>query len=132
MRSFLWRASKWIVGLTLAVALVLYLFVFDVWTVPGDDPSLTAAIAPTLAPGDLLLVTKSVSGGDGDLLRCADPQVPGRYVIARQAGKPGSTIEFAEHDTMKVDGAGVASLSCTPPRTTVEDPTSHVQTDLDC
>ena len=123
---------KWIVGVAAVVALVLYLFVFDVWTVPGDDPALVAAMAPTLAPGDVVLVTKSVSTGDGYLLRCADPQVPGRYVVTRQAGKTGSTVAVEGRDLVKIDGTSTPSLTCDPAKVTVEDPVTHAQTDLDC
>jgi hypothetical protein len=40
----------WVVGTFGVLGLLLYAFAFDVWTVPADDPLLTASIAPTLNP----------------------------------------------------------------------------------
>ena len=50
-------------GLAAAIVLILigaigglfYAFVVDVWTVHADDPYLSASIAPTLEPGDVIL-----------------------------------------------------------------------------
>ena len=84
----LWlRIMTWVTSIVGLVLLVLYVGFFDVWTVPADDPLLTAAIAPTLGPGDVVVVTRRTTVDRGNLLRCSDPQAAGRYVIARAMAK---------------------------------------------
>jgi signal peptidase I len=64
------------------------------WTVPSDDPALSASIAPSLAPGDLVLVLHRGTPGFGDLVRCTDPDEPQRWVIGRIVGEAGDIIEI--------------------------------------
>ncbi|MEO8877658.1 MAG: S26 family signal peptidase [Polyangiaceae bacterium] len=132
MRS-VFRGLAWVIGLLAVLALFLYATVFDVWVVPSDDPSLTASILPTLAPGDVMLVTRR--GGEpekGNLERCADPDAPGRFVIARVAGVATDRVEFSK-DVMSVNTHGLSlGSACIPADVVVENPVSHEQTSLKC
>src|SRR5580658_6282937 len=84
----------WVVGILGVVLLVLYAFFFDVWTIPTDDPTLAAAIEPTVSAGDVVVVTRHTSVSRGNLLRCADPQSPGRFVVARAMARFGERIDI--------------------------------------
>src|ERR1700733_5305963 len=95
MRGFL-RFMLWALGILGVIGLVLYLFVFDVWTVPGDDPAFTASIAPNLHPGEHLLVLKSSEVKPGHLVRCIDPDAPARFVAARVVAKGGDRVDVDE------------------------------------
>src|SRR5579872_6465256 len=86
MRAWL-KLVAWVTGILGVVGLLLYELVFDVWVVPSDDPLLAASIQPTLMAGDVLVVTRHTSVVRGNLLRCDDPQAPGRYVVARAIGR---------------------------------------------
>ena len=127
--------SKIVVGALATAAvivLLLYAFVFDVWTVPTDDPVLAASIEPTLRAGDVVLVLRSGTPSRGDLIRCDDPQAPGRYVVARAIGSPGDNIEISG-ETVSIDGHHTPSLrACDDPTHTVFDPNANDTVELAC
>ncbi|HXX67106.1 MAG TPA: signal peptidase I [Polyangiaceae bacterium] len=126
------RALAWLAVITGAVMLVLYVFAFDVWRVPGDDPLLSAAIQPTLGAGDLVLVTRHATVARGNLLRCADPQAPGRFVVARAIAAPGERITI-ENDVVSIDGRRLPSpRACEERSTTVTDPGTNEDVVLPC
>ena len=122
----------WGMGLLGVVLLGLYLFALDVWRVPEDDPLLSASIQPTLAAGDLLVVTRRTGIGRGDLLRCADPQAPGRFVVARAIGEGGEMVAL-ERELVSVDGHRAPSpRGCDVAKVTVFDPNRNDDIELDC
>lgn len=126
MRTW-FRIVGWLGGIIGAVLLALYLFLFDVWRVPADDPLLAASIEPTLTAGDLVVVTRHTTITRGDLLRCADPQAPGRFVIGRALGQSGDPIEIRD-EVVSIGGSHDPSpRRCEPPTMTIHDP----QTDED-
>ncbi|MEI7894898.1 MAG: S26 family signal peptidase [Myxococcales bacterium] len=92
LKFFLW------IGAILGVlGLIAYATVFDVWTVPGDDPKLAVAVEPSLSVGDVLLVTRhGENHSRGELLRCDDPQAAGRYIVGRLVGLQGEKLAFEE------------------------------------
>jgi signal peptidase I len=132
VRSFV-RGVAWLLGILAVVGLILYATVFDVWVVPNDDPSFAVSILPTLAPGDVLLVTRS--GGDPSfesLQKCADPDAPGRFVIGRVAGVATDKIEIS-HDTARRNAHALSiAEGCVPPDVDVENPANHEVTSLSC
>ena len=131
MKSVL-RFVLWIAGILAVVAGLLYAFVFDVWTVPSDDPAMTASIAPTLAPGDVVLVSRHAGvTSRAFLARCSDPDAPGRFVIGRVAALPGQEIHIAS-DGVQVDGANETMTGCDAHTVTIENPTTHEPTELTC
>jgi signal peptidase I len=131
MRTWL-RIVAWIVGVLGIIALVLYLGFFDVWTVPTDDPLLSASIEPTLSAGDVVVVTRRTEVSRGNLLRCADPQAPGRFVIARAIASYGDEIEI-NRESISVDNRRNPSpRACDVPTVVVQDPQSREDVPLDC
>ncbi len=126
------RIVAWATGITGAVLLVLYCFVFDVWRVPVDDPLLAASVEPTLNAGDVILVTRHSSVGRGNLLRCADPQAPGRFVVARAVATSGETLEV-QNEVMTLDAHRTPSpRACDAPTHTVYDPQTGTEAELYC
>src|ERR1700741_5086797 len=102
MRTW-FRIIGWAVSVLGAIVLILYLGFFDVWTVPTDDPMLSASIEPTLSAGDVVVFTRRTDVSRGNLLRCADPQAPGRYIVARAMGRFGDKIEVRD-EVVSLDG----------------------------
>jgi signal peptidase I len=122
----------WLVGVLGVALLVLYAFFFDVWTVPSDDPLLSASIEPTLSPGDVVVVTRHGTVDRGNLVRCADPQAAGRYVVARAMGKFGDKLEILG-EVVLIDGKHTPSgHACDPPRTGVFNPQTSEEVPLVC
>jgi signal peptidase I len=131
MRTWL-KIVMWVVGVLGAVALVLYLGFFDVWTVPTDDPMLAASIEPTLTAGDVVVVTRRTEVARGNLLRCADPQAPGRFVIARAIARFGDEIEI-EGESVSIDKRRTPSpRACDDPSEVIHDPQSGDDVTLAC
>jgi signal peptidase I len=131
MRTWL-KLVVWMAAMAGAVGLVLHLFFFEVWRVPSDDPLLAASIEPTLSAGDLVLVTRHTSVDRGELLRCADPDAAGRYVVARAIGRYGDQVEVKD-EVVLLDGKHVPSpRACEPPSVTVHDPRIDDDVTLSC
>jgi signal peptidase I len=131
MRTWL-KLLAWPAGIVGVAVLVLYGVFFDVWTVPSDDPLLAASIEPTLRAGDVVVVTRHTSVARGNLLRCADPQAPGRFVIARAIGSFGDAIGF-NGDTVNIDGRRTPSpRACDPPSMIVHNPNTNDDDKLEC
>jgi len=129
----LWfRILAWLLVLLGVPTLLLYAFVFDVWVVAKDDPLLAAAIEPTLSAGEIVVVTRHTTVGRAELLRCADPQAPGRFVVARAMSKFGEAIEVRD-DVVFVDGKHNPSPhACDSPSVSVHDPRSDEEVTLAC
>lgn len=131
MRTWL-KIVAWILGVAGAIALVLYLGFFDVWTVPTDDPLLAASIEPTLGAGDVVVVTRRTEVSRGNLLRCADPQAPGRFVIARAIARFGDEIEISGESVAIDNRRNPSPRACDVPTEVVHDPQSGEDVTLDC
>jgi signal peptidase I len=131
MRTWL-KFVAWIVGVLGTIALVLYLGFFDVWTVPTDDPLLAASIEPTLSAGDVVVVTRRTEVSRGNLLRCADPQAPGRFVIARATARFGDEIEIGGESVAIDNHRNPSPRACDVPTAVVHDPQSGEDVTLGC
>ena len=116
----------------MAVVAGIIFAIFDVWTVPSDDPQLSVSVEPTLSSGDVVLVLRSTGAGDGAVVRCTDPQAEGRYVVGRAMGASGDDIE--------VSGAGLrlngktpsAPYACEVSKVTLRNPANDEDTELTC
>jgi signal peptidase I len=131
MRTWL-KLVGWVAGIAGVVGLVLYIFVFDVWTIPSDDPMESASIEPTLSAGDVVLISRHTSIARGNLLRCADPQAPGRFVVARAIAPEGETLEI-RNEVVTLDGKRMPSpRACDPSEMRLHDPQSGDDVNLHC
>jgi len=129
----LWfRIVSWVSAVVGVVLLVLYVGFFDVWTVPSDDPLLAAAIQPTLKPGDILVITRRSTLDRGNLVRCADPQAPGRYVVARAMARWGDHLDL-NNEVVTIDAHAVPRpRACDTATVTVRNPASQEDAVLEC
>jgi signal peptidase I len=131
MRTLL-QIGIWTIGLGTIVLGLLYYFAFDVWTVPSDDPLLTASIEPTLSAGDLVVLARHPTVARGILLRCPDPQAEGRFVVARAIAESGDEFKL-EGETIHIDGHRVVSPhGCLISKVGVLDPNRNEQVELGC
>jgi len=131
----LWRKTLrvlvWIAIACGAVAGIVAIF-FTTWTVPGDDPQLAVSMEPTMSAGDLVLVSRSTGGSEGALVRCADPDAPGRFVMGRVMGRAGDTIEFSG-GAVSVNGtAPTSNLACDQSTATLKNPATQEDEQLRC
>jgi signal peptidase I len=130
MRAWL-KVLVWVAVGIGAALLVLRQF-FVAWRVPADDPLLSASIEPTLSAGDLVVVVRSASVARGSLLRCADPDAPGRFVVGRAIGRSGDLVELGS-EVVSLDGHRTPSpRACDAPTMTVYDPRTGEDVDLSC
>jgi len=131
MRTWV-KLLGWVFGLIAAALLVLYVFFFDVWKIPTDDPTESASILPNVEAGDIIVLTRHSSVARGNLLRCPDPQAAGRYIIARAMATFGDTIEL-KGDGVLIDGKRKPSPHpCDTPIMLVHDPQSGDDLNLHC
>ncbi len=119
----LWfKMLAWVTGVAAVLLGAMYLFFWDVWIIPGDDSQFVASILPILGPGDVVILPRRPSVGRGNLVRCADPQTPGRFVVARAIGLSGDTVELTG-EVVTIDGHRTPSpRACEPGKLTIHDP----------
>jgi signal peptidase I len=101
------------------------------WRIPSDDPQFGASLAPTLYPGDLVLLWKGTLRA-GDLVRCADPEAPGRFIVGRIMGEPGDEVEVRGYDVFVNGRAAVQEHSCSPSKITIQDPSTEADVEIHC
>ncbi len=97
LRGLLWTAA--ILGVIALLGRALF---FDLWTFP-DDRRFAASVAPTLRAHDHLLLLKESAPSIGDLVRCADPETPSEFIVARVAGREGDHVEL-EGPALRING----------------------------
>jgi signal peptidase I len=125
------KGLLWIAGILVVIAGILRATVLDAWRVP-DDPILAAAVAPTMAGGDMILLLTRGEAGFGELVRCTDPEDPTRFVVGRIAGIGGDIVETTGSALM-VNGRDYPSESACPKATfTVAHPSSGSEVELSC
>jgi signal peptidase I len=103
------------------------------WQVPEDDPDLAASIAPTLSPGDWLILWRATSPGFGDLVLCPDPEEPGEVFIGRIAGEGGDTLKIDDLGGLTINNSRIRSeRACDSPKFTIENPRTGDEVELRC
>jgi signal peptidase I len=132
---FVRRLTKVLVYLAIMAALVIGVLratVIRWWRVPDDDPYLEASLAPTLAGGDLIILSRLSPPRFGDLALCPEPKADGRVVIGRLLGTPGDKVEvLGTH--VRVNGRNMHDESgCKEPTFTVIDPASQKEVEQGC
>lgn len=126
------KVLLWIAAILGVIGGVMYLAVVDVWTVPVDDPQLAVSLHPNLQAGDVVLIARHSQADQGELVRCNDPDAPGRFVIGRVVGMPNEEVSFHE-DTMRVNGKREPTGSpCSPPTMILTSPLTQTEVDHAC
>lgn len=126
----LMRGLGWAVGITVVLALILRIVALDVWTLP-EDPYLVST-APTLGPGDTVIMLRRGTPTFGDLVRCADPQDPSAWVIGRIAGVEGDDVEIEGH-RLTVNGTNYrGETACAQQKVFVIHPQTLKEVELSC
>lgn len=108
MGSSFTRSLVWLTAIASAIGLLLYLFVFDTWEIPGNDPLFVASVEPMLKPQDRVLTSRNSTAKFGELARCLVPDGRGTYAIGRVFGIEGETVEVL-NERVAVNGKGPAS-----------------------
>lgn len=130
MRKFL-RGLAWTVGIIAAIIGLCRATFLRWWKVPADDPALTTSMAPNLAAGDILLLIRG-KPKLGDLMRCADPEQPGRYVVGRVLAEAGDKIELTNDDVIVNGRRSLREMACQNSAYRVTNPTTGTDVDLYC
>ena len=124
------RILLWVGGILGLVSLVLYFTILEPWTVPTDDPQLAASIAPSLLAGDSLLLSRRSTSEPGALVRCADPDAAGRFVIGRILGGAGAAVDI-ENGVVRINNRSPSAPTACG-RATVRNPATQEDLDLKC
>ena len=82
------------------------------WQVPQDDPWLGASVAPTLRPGDWVLLWRLTRPVEGDLVKCPEPKAPERIVVGRILGAANDQIAFDRGQLRRNDRNLPTERSC--------------------
>ena len=93
MGSNFTRSVLWLAAIAGAVGVLLYLFVFDTWVVPGTDLAFIASVEPTLRPEDRILTSRNSTPKFGELARCLRP-MGSDFVIGRVFGTGGDIVQI--------------------------------------
>ncbi len=109
MDSSFSRNVFWLIAILGSITGLLYLFVFDTWVVPADDPLLTASMLPTLSPDDRILTRRGTQPVIGELARCLLPDGSGKYTIGRVFGRGGDLVEI-NNERVAVNGKPIKSM----------------------
>lgn len=121
----------WTVGIFILLAGIGRTFFFETWTVP-EGSWIAASTAPTLAGGDLVLVSTVGEPEFGELVRCLDPEDPSYHVVGRIAGLEGDLVELNGPILMVNGKRYVASEACKDPTFTLLHPDSGNEVTINC
>ena len=129
MKSFL-TLLAWITVIALGVGGLLLATCMRTWMVPSDDPLLALSVMPTLEAGDVVLLWRAGSPAYGEVVRCPDPEAPGRFIIGRILGEQGDNIVAALGSVTVNDKRIATRRACNPSISSVFDPTTGESVDL--
>jgi signal peptidase I len=131
VRGFV-RFVVWFALFGVAMVAGLRAICIDFWTMPNDDPLLSLSVMPTLEAGDRLVLFRLGTPGFGDVVRCPDPEQPGKFVVGRILGEQGDRI-IAETGNVTVNEKFIGTRrACIPPQTSVIDPKTGEAVELAC
>jgi len=114
------------------IAAALRIFLVRTWTIPSDDPALSSSIAPSLAPGDVVLLLHAGTPGFGELVRCTDPDEPRRWVIGRIAAEGGDTVEIVRSRLVVNGRKAPLETACKEAKIKVPHPNTGSPVDVRC
>ena len=131
MRAFV-KIILWVTLIVGGIGLFLRATCMRFWTMTSDDALLSLSVVPTLEAGDVLVLWRLGTPGFGELVRCPDPEAPGRFVVGRILGEQGDRI-VAESGSVTVNDKIVSSRrACNPAQLSVLDPNTGEAFDLSC
>lgn len=116
-------------------ALVIGIFRLTVirwWQIPTDDPQLTSSLAPTLQPGDWVLLWRGTEPGFTALALCDDPENDGEVVIGRILGEAGDTVVATGNNVVVNGTKGYSPANCEEARLLVPSPDTGEDVELGC
>ncbi|CAN5722924.1 hypothetical protein BH09MYX1_BH09MYX1_64060 [soil metagenome] len=130
MRTF----TKILIWIVVAMAIVcgVVLAFFEPWSIPTDDVALDDSIEPTMSGGDLVLVSRSNGAANGALVRCADPDAPGRFVVGRVMAVAGDVVDFKGGSLQLGGKTPSAPYACDVAKVTMKNPASGDDEELNC
>jgi signal peptidase I len=103
------------------------------WKVPDNDADLVASIAPSLGPGDWVILWRLTGPGFGDLVLCPDPEDPSEIVLGRIAAEGGDTLSVQDDGNLETNHVRARTESaCKEPTFRVDNPRSGEQVELRC
>jgi signal peptidase I len=111
MRSIV-RFLVWLLLLVGAVIGVARATAIEWWRVPVDDAWLGASVAPSLRPGDWVILWRLTQPSVGDLVKCPEPNAPERIVIGRILGNASDELEFTDRGVIRNGGLLTSDGRC--------------------
>jgi signal peptidase I len=133
MPSSFIRALGFTIVVVGSLVLVLRLTCLRWWQVPEDDADLAASIAPTLSPGDWVILWRATAPGFGDLVLCPDPEDASQVFIGRIAAEGGDTLKIDEMGMLTVNNSRMRSeRTCETPKFTIEHPVTGAEVEQRC
>jgi signal peptidase I len=130
--SGLYRFLVWTAIILGAIGGFLYFAFFDVWTLPSDDPQFVVSVEPTLSAGDIVLVARHGNPSTGNMVRCADPDEPRRFVVGRWVAGGGDKV-VVEGESLLINGSHFSSpRGCGRDLPILTNPASGAQEKLAC
>ena len=122
----------WVGGALFVLAVIARFTIMDVWTIPEDNDWLGVSIAPTLYPGDEVVLITGFELGFGELVRCKDPDDDDAWVIGRIAGVEGDMVVVAG-PTLRVNGTTYSSSeACVDNTFIVDHPKTNREVEVQC
>jgi signal peptidase I len=126
------RFIGWVGGIFGAFLVILYVGFFDVWVVPTADPQFVVSVVATLSGGDTVLGLRHGTPSLPDLVRCGDPDAPGRFVVGRIIGEGGDKVHIVS-ETVDLNGSHTPSpRACSIPTATLPNPATGEEEKLTC
>lgn len=127
---------KKLFGLILTLAMLvgcLRLVAIRWWQVPLDDVDLSSSLAPTLSPGDWVLLWRLTTPGVGALVMCPDPEDATNWVIGRIATLGDAQVRVEKNGNLSVSGQRiVANEACRESKFVAEHPNTGSEVKMEC
>jgi len=101
------------------------------WRVPTNDPWLEASMAPSVSPGDWVLLWRLTEPIYGDLVLCPEPNAP-RVVVGRIVGEGGDRVHLKDGNVLVNDRPIQSIRACTETNFTVAHPQTGETVDQRC